>query len=58
MKDKEKEFKTSRRHQYHAQNREKMQAEFNEIDKKNDMLAIIMRGYEMEIVRQKKKLTE
>ena len=35
-----------------------MQAEFNEIDKKNDMLAIIMRGYEMEIARQKKKLTE
>ena len=47
----EKEFKTSRRHQYHAENRKKMQAEFNEIDKKNDMLAIIMRGYEMEIAR-------
>jgi hypothetical protein len=35
-----------------------LQVEFNEIDKKNDMMAIIMRGYEMEIARQKQKLTD
>ena len=35
-----------------------MQAELEEIEKKNKMIEIINRGYNMEIERQKKKLTE
>ena len=44
----------SKRHQYHLAERKKLVEEQEELDKQNNMLEIICKGYEIELQRVKK----
>lgn len=49
---------TSKRVQYHLKEKERMQEDLGEVEKQNHMMSIIIKGYHMEIERQKIALQE